>query len=451
MDRDHSGENLSSSDHTVDAAYDSRPGFEGRLAERLKGGAKRRAQRLLYLAMAIIGFATRERHVDRPRLVAGNPEIRRILVVRVDLLGDVVLSLPAVRALHRAYPHATIDMLVLPTTASILAAEREDVTRVLPFDPHAWRNPVAILRPKTWRAARVLLRTFREARYDLAVCISGDMGSILTRLSNARRRIGYADESYPFFMTDVVSGGRYQTHQHEVRYVLALARKAGVSVEPGDEQLKLAVSPKAAEQMETVLRHARASTGAAGPLITIHAGARNGQAKRWPLAHIAALADRLVDDLDALVVLTGAPGEAQLAAGVLKLARRRVTSLTGKTSIPELAALIAASDVVVSGDSGPMHIACAVRTPVVALHGPTDPGISGPTAPDAIVLHRRLWCAPCYDASATAECRFGNPVCMKDLAPSFVFSAVRRQLARNSIQPVSPKAKAAHAGPSASS
>ncbi|MGZ3638756.1 MAG: glycosyltransferase family 9 protein, partial [Ktedonobacterales bacterium] len=69
-------------------------------------------------------------------------------------------------------------------------------------------------------------------------------------------------------------------------------------------------------------------------------------------------------------------------------------------------------------------------TPVVALHGPTDPGLSGPTAPDAIVLRRALWCSPCYDASATAECRFGNPVCMKGLAPGLVFAAVRRQLRR---------------------
>ena len=75
-----------------------------------------------------------------------------------------------------------------------------------------------------------------------------------------------------------------------------------------------------------------------------------------------------------------------------------------------------------------MHIACAVGAPVIALHGPTDPEISGPSAPDAIVLRHAVWCSPCYDASATAECRFGNPVCMKDLAPSVVFAAARKRL-----------------------
>jgi len=94
---------------------------------------------------------------------------------------------------------------------------------------------------------------------------------------------------------------------------------------------------------------------------------------------------------------------------------------------------LAASDVVVSGDSGPMHIACAVGAAVVVLHGPTDPGQSGPIDPEAIILRREIWCSPCYDPSATAECRFGNPVCMKGITPAMALAAVRRQLAKKAI------------------
>jgi ADP-heptose:LPS heptosyltransferase len=98
--------------------------------------------------------------------------------------------------------------------------------------------------------------------------------------------------------------------------------------------------------------------------------------------------------------------------------------------LPELVALLAASDLVISGDSGPMHIASATETPLIALHGPTDPALSGPTSPSAVILRRELWCSPCYDASATAECPFGNPVCMKSLSPDLVFEAARAQLRR---------------------
>ncbi len=412
-----------------DAAYAARPGFEERLGERLKRVIKRRAQRALWLALAALGRATQTpvARTSTPR--AGSPEVRRILVVRVDLLGDVVLSLPAVRALRRAYPAADIDMLVLHSTAGVLVGD-PDITRVLSYDPNVWRRPLRLVRPATWRDALTLLRELRTAHYDLAVSISGDIGSILTRLSGARRRVGYAGEAYPFFMNAPVPGGRYRVHQHEVRYVQALARAAGGIVEPGDELLRLHVLPQAAERVAGILEQARTNTGARGPVVALHAGARNGQAKRWPPAHFATLVERLVDDLDALVIFTGAPNEDQIVRAIVRHTPKRVVNLVGKTSLPELVALLAASNLLITGDSGPMHIACAVRTPVVALHGPTDPELSGPTAPDAIVLRRTLWCSPCYDASATAECRFGNPVCMKELPPQLVYTAALRQLRR---------------------
>ena len=417
----------------LDATYDRRPPFEARLAARAKRLTKRRAQSILWLLIASVGFLTRttRRRATLPELRAGNPQIRRILLVRLDLIGDVILSLPAARALRRAYPDAAIDMLVQPSAAPVLAAERDAIDHVLTCNPYRWLNPVVLLRPSTWREVAAVIRTLRAGHYDLAISVSGDMNSIFTRLSGAHQRIGYAGEAYPFLLTDLVPGARYRRHQHEVRYVLALAEAAGATIQPADDQLQLHILPDAARRAADLLHRARATTSVHGPIIAIHVGARNGQAKRWPPAHIAALSDRLIGELGALVLLTGAPNEAPLAQVVLHASTRgKLVNLTGKTTIPELIALIAASDVVVSGDSGPMHIACAVGTPVVALHGPTDPGLSGPTAPDAIVLRRALWCSPCYDASATAECRFGNPICMKSLAPSLVFAAVRRQLHR---------------------
>lgn len=275
-----------------------------------------------------------------------------------------------------------------------------------------------------------MLRRLRANRYDLALSVSGDIGSILTRLTNARRRVGYAGEAYAGFLTDPVPGARYDEPLHEVRYVLRLAEAAGGIVSEEDAVPWLRVDVAARRAVRARLRDARRQTGATGPVITLHAGARNGQAKRWPPTHVAALAELLWREHRALVVLTGAPHEAPLAAEVVALAAAPVLNLAGKTSVPELVALLAESAVVVSGDSGPMHIACAVRTPVVALHGPTDPRISGPTTPDAIVLRQRLFCAPCYDASATAECRFANPVCMKELAPHRAAAAVARHLRR---------------------
>ncbi|HLY30391.1 MAG TPA: glycosyltransferase family 9 protein, partial [Ktedonobacterales bacterium] len=277
------------------------------------------------------------------------------------------------------------------------------------------------------------LRATRWPRYDLAVSVCGDIGSIVTRLTGARRRVGYAGEAYANFMTDPISGRRYDKPQHEVQYILGLAQAAGGVITPEDARPCLSLLPQAQLQIAGMLAAERARTGARGPVVALHPGARNGQAKRWPTRYSAALVDLLTNRLDALVVLTGAPNEAPLAADVMRQIRNRrrpALNLCGKTSLPELAALLAASDVVVSGDSGPMHIACAVNTPTVVLHGPTDPQLSGPTDPAAIILRRDVWCAPCYDPSATAECRFSNPVCMKGITPAMALAAVRQQLAR---------------------
>ena len=424
---------VSDADMRLDAEYDTRPDVDRRGADAVKQLAKKRAQRGLRRLLALIGWVTRTPVSSGPELRPGNPDIRGILVVRVDLIGDVVLSLPAVRALRRAYPNAAIDMLTLQSTADILAGERADIARVLTFDPGAWRRPTGLLKLSPWRDALTLLRTLRSTRYDLAISVSGDIGSILTRLSGAARRIGYADEAYRWFLTDPVPGGRYQKRDHEVRYVLALAERAGGVVTDDDARLSLHVIPDAAYRMRALLDEARSRRNVSGPIVALHTGARNGQAKRWPPAHFAALAERLARELDALVVLVGGPSEQALAQAITAHTTAPVLDMVGKTTLPEVVALLEASDLLVTGDSGPLHIACAVRTPVVALHGPTDPGVSGPTDPDALILWRRLWCAPCYDASATAECRFGNPVCMKSLGPDLVFAAARRQLLRHGL------------------
>ncbi len=408
--------------------YESRPTLDQRLARMAGRALKRRAQVALRWGLGGLGAALRDWHEPLPPLRAGDPRIRRILVVRVDLLGDVVLSTPIVRALRRAYPRAKIDMLVQAPFDGILAGD-PDLSRVIVWNPHLWRNPRNWLRLRVWRAALATLGRLRLPRYDLAISVSGDIGSIVTRLSGARRRVGYAGEAYAAFMTDPVPGARYLTHQHETRYGLALAAAAGGIVAPGDEVPRLSVAPEARERTRAQLAEARARLGATGPTIALHAGARNGQAKRWPARHWATLAQLLRDELCAQVILTGAPNEAPLAGDVERMAGRPLLNLCGQTSLPELKALLAACDLVISGDSGPMHIACALGRPVIALHGPTDPAISGPTTPDAIVLRLDLWCSPCYDASATAECRFGNPVCMKELAPGVVYTAARRRLA----------------------
>lgn len=433
--------------------YETRRSIDQRIAAAAGRALKRRAQAVLRWTFAQIGAATRGSELSPAPLRAGDPSVRRILVVRVDLLGDVVLSTAAVRALRRAYPRATIDMLVQTPYVGILEGD-PDIHRVISWNQEAWANPANWLNPIRWPQTWGALARLRMPRYDLAISVQGDIGSIVTRLTNARRRVGYARESYRWFMTDPVPGGRYLERAHETRYILRLADAAGAPSAPEDEHPKLTVSPEAVARVHELLGSAWEERETPhGPVIALHAGARNGQAKRWPARHWAALARRLTTDLGALVVLTGGPSENPLAAEIQKLTAAPLLNLCGKTTLPELKALLSLSNLVISGDSGPMHIACAVGTPVIALHGPTDPMISGPSSPDAIVIRYGLWCSPCYDASATAECRFGNPVCMKEVMPSMVYAAAHSRLLRiptvlaTLSQRTEPAKRAAHGAP----
>jgi len=197
-----------------------------------------------------------------------------------------------------------------------------------------------------------------------------------------------------------------------------------------EQRPTLSVKADARATIHQILQEERERIGARGPIVALHPGARNGAAKRWPMRHYAELGDRLSRELDAFVVVTGAPNELALSHEIMRRMTAAAFDLTGKTSLQELVALMAESDLVITGDSGPMHIACAVQTPTIALHGPTEPAQSGPTGDLAVILRHDLWCSPCYDSSATAECRFGNPVCMKLISSDDVFAAACQQLER---------------------
>ncbi len=410
--------------------YDYPPGAGERWRARGQARVKGAAKGVLRAVLGAVGAVDALLHPQfrRPALTPATFHPRRILVIRTDLLGDVVMTLPALHALRLAYPAARIDLAVLPANVALLR-DQPGIDRIIACDPEGWLGGVFNAQQRA--QLRGAIRELRAQHYDLAISVCGEWAGVVARLSGARRRVGFAGEAYPHFLTDPVPGRRFALGMHEVDYGLALAERAGGSVAPiGDPaRLPRLHVPDAARERVRALLAAR-GISPDRPLVALHAGSGNGQAKRWPLPSWARLADILLDHADATVVLIGAPSDAPLAQTVLRRmhAPARAIDLTGQTTLPELAALLQICAVVVTGDSGPLHVAEAVGTPVVALHGPTNPAESGPVDPHSVILRRAIWCAPCYDSRATAECRFGNPLCMKGIAPAEVAAATRALL-----------------------
>jgi lipopolysaccharide heptosyltransferase II len=272
--------------------------------------------------------------------------------------------------------------------------------------------------------------------YDLAVSVYANWAAILAVASGATRRVGYGREGYPGFMTDSVPGGipgRWRHYaplddNHEVDYCLELARVAGATLTPADRIPRLYTDEQTARSVEQLLSAAGVQPGQ--PIIVCHINSNNGQSKRWPIPYWATLIDRLISKADAAVVLTGAPSDLPQIEAVTQRMREQAINLAGKTSLTQLAALLQRADLLISGDSGPLHMGVACGTPIIGIYGPTNPSLGGPVSPDATILRSGIWCSPCYNARDTADCRFYTTQCMKNILPAQVFEAAQQKLAQ---------------------
>lgn len=383
----------------------------------------------IFLGMSIWGGGLKLQGMGqrKPPLRPETFHPRRILIIRLDLIGDLVLSMVAVRVLKRTYPDAEIDLISVPASAKVVEGD-PDLTSILGYDPNIWRRPRALLSQKNWRELRALLQKLHARDYDLAISLFGPWAGTLAVLSRARRRLGFGQESFPGLMTDSVPGKHWirGEKKHEVDYCLQLAQAAGATLSDEDRYPHLFVTPAIAQEVEQLLAHSGIQTSR--PQILCHVSANNGQSKRWPVPYWATLLDRLVHEEQAQVILTGAPNDLPLIEKVTRRMHEPAFNLAGKTSLTQLAALLKQANLLITGDSGPMHMASALGTPLIALHGPTDPALSGPVSRQATILRSDIWCSPCYEARDTADCRFFTTQCMKNVLPTQVFAVAQEKL-----------------------
>ena len=426
--------------NTDNYGYSLPPTPRAKLRKRVVHTGRSIVGKITYLLLSIIGVFLWLRRLGKryPPLTPATFHPRRILVIRLDLIGDLVLSLTVVRALKRTYPEAEIDLLALPASAKV-ASYDPNLSEIITYDPNIWRRPKALFQLKNWREVSALRQKLRARHYDLAVSVYANWAAILAVLSGARRRVGYGPEGYPGFMTDSVPGGipgRWRhwaplDNKHEVDYCLALAQAAGATLTPADRIPRLYVNEKTREEVDQLLL--RAGLQPHKPLIVCHINSNNGQSKRWPIPYWATLIDRLIHQEGAQVVLTGAPGDMPQIDQVTHRMHEQAINLAGKTSLTQLAALLQRADLLISGDSGPLHMGVACGTPIIGIYGPTNPSLGGPVSPDATVLRSGIWCSPCYNARDTADCPFYTTQCMKNILPSQVFEIVQTKLVSNII------------------
>lgn len=384
-----------------------------RVAKRVLGGA------------AYVGFGAAGRFRQRSGRGEAPPlsEVRSILAIRVNLLGDLLFSLPAVAALREAAPNARITMAVLPYTADLLRGTGA-VDRVVTVDVNGWRRPSAWLRGSAPREVMRSIEELRSEDYDLAVSFYGEVGSAIALASGAGLIVGYESEGYPGAFDIALPGYRYESGRHEAEYCMDLVRALGVAgmVQPA----AIAADPLADKQVSAML--AKLGVDEAEPLVALHPGALNMAAKRWLPDRWAAVADRIQEEVGGRVVLVGSSSEAPLADCVRREMRTRPLVLAGRTSLMELCSLLRRSSLFMGGDSGPLHMASSLGVPSVSVYGPTDPANTGPLGNLATVIRGKAPCVPCYDLKRPATCWRGDLLCMSRISVEEVYEAAVRAL-----------------------
>lgn len=339
--------------------------------------------------------------------------IQRIAVFRALQLGDMLVAVPALRAIRRRFPHAEITLIGLPWAQALVERYPRYLDRFVAFPGWPGIGEVEYDSART----DTFLRQQRRYGYDLVVQMHGSGGASnpFALALGAPLTAGYYEGEPP---AGLGAAAEYPAHEPEVLRNLGLAKLLGCDALSLALEFPLTVADRA--EAETLL--GREWSGGS-PLIGLHPGARP-PARRWPAGHFAALADALVRRFDARLVLTGGPGEEATAIAVAEQMHAKPLILAGRTSLGGLAAVIAQLDLFVGNDTGPAHLACAVETPSVTIFGPADPRRWAPldTAHHTIVRHP-VSCSPCSYWDCPIDHR-----CLRRLAPSTVLDTATELL-----------------------
>jgi ADP-heptose:LPS heptosyltransferase len=357
---------------------------------------------------------------------AGGP-IRRVLLLRLERIGDLLMVLEAIGDARAAWPAAEIDLVVGSWNAA-LASLIPGVNRILVADvPWLAREGSGL----AWPALIGTARSWRN--YDVVLNFEPDIRSnFLAWLTRAPRRFGYWSGGGGAFLT---RSDAYEPMSHVAdnakRLVndattSGLTRRRGVAETPTagattDPRLKLP---------ENAITRAAAILGVyPGPWIGVHSSGGR-ESKQWHLDRFAEVARTLAHERDATIVLTGSPADRPLVDAVKRgLGGVRVIDAAGELDLVVLAALLAKLELFVTSDTGPMHLAAAVGTPVVALFGPADPRRYGPLVHQRRVVRVDLPCSPCGQVRLPPErCRGHVPDCMDGITVGAVVTAANELL-----------------------
>jgi len=346
---------------------------------------------------------------------------KNILVRGVNWIGDAVMTMPALRALKLANPDARITLLVKPWVSQLFK-EDPNVDGMVLYD-EAFRGLFGKFR---------LATEIRKRDFCMAMLFQNAFdAALIAFLAGIPERIGYNRDGRGLLLTEAVTFDERAGALHHIEYYLDLLAKAGFQAKYETPWIYLNIEERieARNKLKALRR----------PVVGINPGATYGSSKRWHPARFAEVAHRVISEMQGSAVIFGGPSETAIAEEIelefnrfsgnpdlnsSRIAHQSLLNLAGRTELRELISMISECDVLVTNDSGPMHIGYAVRTPVVAIFGSTSPWHTGPVGKKDIAIKKDLDCAPCLER----ECKRRDLKCMEMITSNEVFEAVQKRI-----------------------
>ena len=332
---------------------------------------------------------------------------RHILVIKLDHLGDVLLATPVFSNLKRAYPAAQVHALV-GEWGEVGLRNHPDVDHILRYNSRFFHTSAGASRHKALNALSLL----RQQKYDLVISLRGDLLTALFALTKpARYRLDYAWLQ----IANKLGHARF-TGTHQLERNLDLLRMADI---PTPCQLPaFHTTDDDRRWTDDFLQKSEISPDR--PLVIVHPGSPISL-KRWRTERFAAIADWLIEQKNAQILLVGARDEAPIVSAVQRQMREKSMNLAGETTVSQLAELLKRSRLFLGNDSGPMHIAAAVGTQTIGLYGPGNPARFGPVGLNCHTVRRQPHCPPCMGT----VCKFGGEGCMKDIRTEDIIQTIQ--------------------------
>lgn len=337
---------------------------------------------------------------------------KRILIVNVNWIGDVIFSTPFIRTIRNAFPDAYIACLIHPRCAQMLMGSPA-IDEIIVYDEEGEHKSLV--------GKFKLILHLRKMRFDTAFLLHRSFTkALLVFLAGIRERVGYPTKNRSFLLSMAVS--LPDENLHKVEYFLGLARGYGIKKCETSYEFFVQDSDRAG-----IRRFLNDNGISEKDRLVVLCPGGNWDPKRWPRENFASLADMLYERLGVKIVLSGAKKDSMLVKDISGAMRNKPVVSCGLTTLKGLGALLERADLVIANDSGPMHLAVAMKSRVIALFGPTSPELTGPYGVGSYsVIWKNKECeTPCYDVMC-ADNR-----CMKLITVEEVFKESEKMLAQS--------------------